>query len=128
MKYLFHEVRKTRPSLAHPLFAHSTLCTHATPPSAHRRRLFDPLPFSSLPPPSHHTHTTHASPRRCARRSSLSRRTLPHLTYLITHLSPQVRTPLNSLTMGIDMLKLSDTIKEDEREYLDMMQVRPSPL
>jgi len=39
-----------------------------------------------------------------------------------------VRTPLNSLTMGIDMLKLSDTIKEDEREYLDMMQVRPSPL
>jgi hypothetical protein len=75
MKYLFHEVRKTRPSLAHPLFVHSTLCTHATTPSAHRRRLFDPLPFSSLPPPSHHTHHTH------------------HI-----HLSPQVRTPLVSLT------------------------------
>ena len=33
----------------------------------------------------------------------------------------QVRTPLNSLTMGIDMLKMSDSLHTEEKEYLVMM-------
>ena len=37
------------------------------------------------------------------------------------YLFHEVRTPLNSLTMGIDMLKLSENLMPAEREYLDVM-------
>ena len=37
------------------------------------------------------------------------------------YLFHEVRTPLNSLTMGIDMLKMSDSLHAEEKEYLVMM-------
>jgi len=40
---------------------------------------------------------------------------------VIKYLFHEVRTPLNSLTMGVDMLKMSDTLEPDEKEYLELM-------
>ena len=37
------------------------------------------------------------------------------------YLFHEVRTPLNSLTMGVDMLKLSDTLDPHEKKYLEVM-------
>ena len=37
------------------------------------------------------------------------------------YLFHEVRTPLNSITMGIDMLRLSKGLDEEEKTYLDMM-------
>jgi len=37
------------------------------------------------------------------------------------YLFHEVRTPLNSITMGIDMLKMSEGLQSAEREYLEMM-------
>ena len=37
------------------------------------------------------------------------------------YLFHEVRTPLNSLTMGVDMLKMSDTLEPVDQEYLTIM-------
>ena len=67
----------------------------------------------------HEVRTTHyPQPTAKPARNELNSPT--HLTHVLES-HRQVRTPLNSLTMGIDMLKLSETLPATEKEYLDVM-------
>ena len=50
------------------------------------------------------------------------RRTNDARRAFMKYLFHEVRTPLNSLTMGIDMLKMSETMSAEEKDYLEMMQ------